>query len=142
MDQARRIRIWVTGLLLMFLALIGSLMAIPWLIGEPLQVVRPGAPAVLADTRDGDLVDARIQVGGSGDFLLVVAGGRKVGAADQPTIRFGMPVRQGSRIAAEVERVDAGFFQATGRLDMPGRWLVEISFGGMETELEFTLAEF
>jgi hypothetical protein len=139
MEEARRIRIGVGVLLVVMLGLVGALMAIPLFIGDPLTVVRPGAPALLADMEEGAPASLQIRVGGDGRFLLVGATARPV---DDPEIRFDMPAHEMEPVEAEVEMVEDGLFRATGRLDMPGRWRIEIDLDGEQTELEFRLAEF
>jgi hypothetical protein len=139
MQQTRHIHFIVGALLVAVVGLAGSLLAIPLLIGDPLQVVRPGAPTALANMEDGAPASLHIRVGGSGDFLLLVA---REQADDPPLIRFDMPNHDMPPVEAEVDLVRDGLFQATGRLDMPGRWRIAIAFDDVGDELEFMLAEF
>ena len=139
MDQTRRIQFLVGGLLLVIVGLVGSLMAIPLLIREPLQVVRPGATGLLASADRGAPATMQIRIGGSGDFVLL-SEAPEDGAL--PTVRFGMPNHDMPPVRAEVELVEAGLFQATGRLEMPGRWRLIIEFGNEGAEFDFMLAEF
>lgn len=139
MDQTRRIRFLVGGLLVVVIGLVGSLMAIPLLIREPLQVVRPGATDLLASADRGAPATVQIRIGGSGDFLLL-SEAPKDGAL--PTVRFGMPNHDMPPVRAEVELVEAGLFQASGRLEMPGRWRLIIEYGDKGAEFDFMLAEF
>lgn len=139
MNQTRRIQLIVGGLLVVVLGLLGSLMAIPFLIGEPLQVVRPGSPALLADVNDGDPATLQIQVGASGDFLLLVAGDASLSIL---AARFDMPVHQMASVTADVSRTTNGIFRLTGRLDRPGRWYVEIDTDDESIQAGFVLAEF
>lgn len=140
MQQVRQIRFIVGGLLVVTVGLLGGLLAIPFLIGDPLTVVRPGAPALLADMNRGESAFMQLQVGGSGDLLLVVA---SPGTVDVPAIRFQMPNRTMPPVEADVEMTRPGVFQATGRLASPGRWQVVVDLGGgAAKEVEFVLAEF
>lgn len=139
MHQTRRVQLLVGGLLLVILGLAGSLMAIPFLIGEPLLVVRPGAPALLADAADGEPATVQIQIGASGDFLLVVVREESV---NPPVVRFHMPIHEMAPVMAEVDAVGDGLFRAAGRLEMPGRWHVRIEFDDASMGVEFMLAEF
>ncbi|WP_306051793.1 hypothetical protein [Oceaniradius stylonematis] len=139
MDQTRRIQILVVGLLLVIVGLVGSLMAIPLLIREPLQVARPGATGLLASADEGAPATVQIRIGGYGDFILLSEAPEN-GAL--PTVHFGMPNHDMPPVQAEVELVEAGLFQATGRLAMPGRWRLVIEFGDEGAEFDFKLAEF
>ncbi|NMG41410.1 hypothetical protein GRZ55_19375 [Chelativorans sp. ZYF759] len=139
MTQTRRIQLLAGGLLLVILGLAGSLMAIPLLIGEPLLVVRPGDPALLADAEDGEPATIQIQIGASGDFLMAVA---REASVNLPVVRFHMLLHQMASVMAEVDAVADGIFRATGRLEMPGRWHVGIEFDDASIGVEFILAEF
>jgi hypothetical protein len=71
MRQTRLIHFLVGGLLVVSVGLAGALLAIPLLIGDPLTVVCPGAPTMLAGAQDDRPAGLQIQVGGAGDFLLL-----------------------------------------------------------------------
>jgi hypothetical protein len=135
--DARNIRMLAIGLAALVVALAGSLISIPLLIGEPTAVVRPNASVPFA--AESGLVRAELQVSSAGDFNVLMAVAPEEGTASPPRVAFDMIDHQMAPVEAAVNRLAAGRYAATGRLPMPGRWVMRIARAGQPHEFEFIL---
>lgn len=135
-----RVRLLVAAVFAAFLVLVGLLLSIPFLVSDPVVVVRPGsAPALLSgDGFSG--ASARIQVGARGEFVLFLT--FEQNADDTLRVAVRMPSHGMAAPPLEVREIGGGRFQAVGQLTMPGRWEVAVEHGELAQSFDFILAEF
>ena len=140
MSRKARVRLLTATAFAAFLVPVGLFLSIPFLMNDPLAVVRPGsAPALLSG--DGFPVSsAQIQVGARGEFMLHLTFVQ--GADDAPRVTVRMPGHGMAAPPLEVRAISGGRFQAVGQLTMPGRWVIEVELGELVQSFDFILAEF
>lgn len=140
MSKTARVRLLAAVAFTAFLVLVGLLLSIPFLMSDPVVVVRPGsAPALLSG--DGFPVSsAQIQVGARGEFMLHLA--FEQGGDDAPRVAVRMPSHGMTMPPPEVRAIGGGRYQAVGQLTMPGRWELEVELGELVQSFDFILAEF
>ena len=140
MSRTARVRLLATVAFTAFLVLVGLLLSIPFLMSDPVVVVRPGsAPALLSG--DGFPVSsAQIQVGARGEFMLYLA--FEQGGDYAPRVAVRMPRHGMATPLLEVRAIGGGRYQAVGQLIMPGRWEHEVELGELVQSFDFILAEF
>ncbi len=137
---ASRFRWIMAGIAAAFILPIAGLMSIPFLIGDPLAVIRPdAAPTTLrADAGSGAL--ARIQMNRGGSFTLELAlpGINE----DIPRVEVRMPEHGMATPPRAIRPLAPGRFQVDGQFAMPGRWQVAVDYGGASQMLEFIVGEY
>lgn len=138
MAQTKYLKTTVGALFLVSLGVVGGLLSIPFLINEPYQVVRPGAPALLANTVDGP-ADIEIRIAGTGEFMMLWQGEGEVEVSE---VLFVMPRRNNPPQRVPFEWLATDMLMATGRLDMPGLWRLTIAFENEAMDFDFMLAEY
>lgn len=135
-----RFRLVMAGIAAAFILPIVGLMSIPFLIREPLAVIRPAAaPTSLRDDA-GNGALARIQMDGGGAFTLDLAFSR-VGE-EMPRIEVRMPEHGMAASPRTVRTVAPGRFQVEGQFAMPGRWQIAIDYAESSQVLKFIVGEY
>lgn len=130
-------RFLAVGLLVVFLLFAAALFSIPWLIGEPVQVVRPDSPVIFSSN---DQAVAQFQANAAGDFVLMT---RRPAGEAAPQIVLEMRDHDMPAVEPAAEPLGGGLFRADGRLPMPGRWILRIAVeDGGTHDFDFVLAEF
>jgi hypothetical protein len=142
MSGATRIRLLAIGILVVVLVPVGALLSIPWLIRDPLPVLRPDTRIAFPAEADPERVAAQLHVNAAGDFVLLFAWASAEEQAASPRVVFEMPDHAMPAIEPDVHPVGAGGFRATGRLGMPGRWQFRILENTDPQIFDFILAEF
>jgi hypothetical protein len=141
MSEARRIRIIVASILLVVTMIVGGLLAIPFMIRNPLPVVRPDAPVLFSDEEALPHLAAQLEVSPALSFEILVATTR---LEEQEYVRLllDMPGLELPATELELEPVGVGRFQATGRFHAPGRWRLRVVGDDRAHDFEFMLSEF
>ncbi len=132
---------WVmAGVAAVFILPIAGLMSIPFLIGDPLAVIRPdAAPTTIANNSENGAF-ARIQMNRGGSFTLELAFSRV--REDTPRIEVRMPEHGMATPPRAIRPLAPGRFQVDGQFAMPGRWQIAVDYGASSQVLEFIVGEY
>lgn len=132
---------WVmAGIAAVFILPIAGLMSIPFLIGDPLAVVRPDAAPTTIPNNSEDGAFARIQMNRGGSFMLELAFSRA--REDTPRIEVRMPEHGMATPPRAIRPLAPGRFQVDGQFAMPGRWQITVDYGVSLQVLEFIVGEY
>ncbi|WP_139789302.1 hypothetical protein [Manganibacter manganicus] len=140
MSRTARIRLLAATAFVAFLVLVGLLLSIPFLVSDPVVVVRPGSAPALLSGEGFPVAAAQIQVGARGEFMLYLTFEQATDDALRVAVR--MPGHGMATPSLEVRAIGGSRFQAVGQLTMPGRWEIEVEFGELGQSFDFILAEF
>lgn len=138
--RSTRFRLVMAGIAAAFILPIAGLMSIPFLISEPLAVLRPVAAPVFLRGAVSDDSSARIQMdrGGSFTLQLFFSSVRE----ETPQIEVRMPEHGMAVPPRSVRTIAPGRFQVEGQFAMPGCWQIGIDYGGASQVLEFIVGEY
>lgn len=140
---ARRVRLMVIGGVFLMFALVGALIGIPWLIGDPLPVIRPDSGAQIpAEVTDETQMVARIQVHPGGQTVIVVRDLTRGGMMTPTNAAFASLEGGSLRIDVPLERIDQEHARGRAVLDLPGRWELQVEHATGVERFAFVLAEF
>ena len=140
MSRTARVRMLAVTAFAAFLVLVGLLLSIPFLVSDPVVVVRPGSTPALLSGDGLPVSSAQVQVGARGDFMLHLTFDQDTD--DAPRVAVRMPDHSMATPPLEIQAIGGGRFQAVGQLTMPGRWEIEVEFGELRQSFDFILAEF
>jgi len=138
--SSTRFRLVMAGIAAAFILPIAGLMSIPFLINEPLAVLRPAAAPVSLRGAVGDDSSARIQMDRGGSFTLDLA--FSSAREETPQIEVRMPEHGMAAPPRSVRTIAPGRFQVEGQFAMPGRWQIGVDYGGASQVLEFIVGEY
>lgn len=140
MSRPARVRLLAATAFAVFLVLVGLLLSIPFLVSDPVVVVRPGSVPTLLSGDGFPVSSAQIQIGARGEFVLHLTFDQGMDHAPRVAVR--MPDHGMAAPPLEVREIGGGRFQAVGQLTMPGRWEVVVENGDLAQSFDFILAEF
>lgn len=133
-----RFRLVMAGIAAAFILPVAGLMSLPFLIDEPLAVIRPAAAPVSLKVA-GDGPSARIRMDRGGSFTLELA--FPAAREETPQIEVRMPEHGMAAPPRTIRRTAPGRFQVEGRFAMPGRWQIGVDYGGRSQLLELIVGE-
>ncbi len=139
MTESGRIKLLAGILLAVFLVFGGALISIPWLIRDPLPVLRPDTAMNFTLGEEPGLATGRIELGRGNHFVVQLGLDPDAGLAGAP--RLILTHRDGPEVAPELEALSGNRYRAQGRLDVPGQWRIQIA-DRPDVGFRFVLAEF
>ncbi|MFZ5673182.1 MAG: hypothetical protein ACOZAM_09480 [Pseudomonadota bacterium] len=135
-----RFRLVMAGIAAAFILPIAGLMSIPFLISEPLAVIRPAAAPTTLSEDAGNGALARIQMDRGGSFTLDLILSRV--RDEMPRIEMRMPEHRIAAPPRTVRTIYPGSFRVEGQFAMPGRWQIGVDYAGSSQVLEFIVGEY
>jgi hypothetical protein len=140
---ARRVRIVVLAGVLLLFALLGALIGIPWLIGEPLPVIRPDSGAQMpAEIGEDTRMVARVQLQPGGQAVLVLRDLQPPPGSPPRRVSFSSLEGGSLRVEVPIERIDLQLYRGRAVLELPGRWELAVEHASGVEYFRFVLAEF
>jgi len=140
---ARRVRLVVLAGVLVLFALLGALIGIPWLIGEPLPVIRPDSGAQMpAELTEDTRMVARVQIHPGGQAVLVLRDLQPPPGSPPRRVSFSSLEGGSLRVEVPMEHIDAQLYRGRAVLDLPGRWELTVEHALGVEHFRFVLAEF
>lgn len=133
-SSTTRTRLVIGLVVVPFLVIVAIFISIPWIVSDPLAIVRPNAIPVFLNEEE----TAGIRVNHDGQYVFAFES-RSTG---EPLIELGMPQHAVTASPSNTTQVAPGRFQASGQLGMPGRWSITVQDGDPAQVFEFILAEY